>query len=146
MIFVKDFRVTFSHLIDPYIAKTIGEHEGAVETVTGVTICYIEKNDVLINTGVSCCTERDIFNKETGRIIALRRASNGLSYEDRKDIHEAYENRHPDLSDKVLIDDEWVSKGLVRNLLSMHRGAIVIDTEPEAEYGKYALKPGDTIH
>lgn len=58
-----------------------------------ITFCKITDDLGKIHKGCAKCSWEDNFNKETGRRLALVRATKSFSKEERSIIHEKYDNR-----------------------------------------------------
>jgi len=66
--------------------------------IKGQTLCVFELNDNIVCTGASFCSVHDNFNRDTGRKIALERASDTFfwsrrDYDDHIKVADAYINR-----------------------------------------------------
>lgn len=61
--------------------------------VNRITLAIIKDNNNIIAQGEARCSIKDVFNKEAGRIIALRKATENLDKDLKGEIWRKYVNR-----------------------------------------------------
>jgi len=70
------------------------EPEGKLsKKIRRITLALVKDQGEIIASGESRCSIKDIFNKETGRILALREATKDLSKELKEQVWKKYVNR-----------------------------------------------------
>lgn len=94
----------------------------------------LDEHDVEIYKGEARCDERDIYEREKGCLIALRKATVDAPYEERAELFEAFNSRKLDTSNKVLIDgkyyDEQVLKAIIDSVAEPGGRFSVIQKNP----------------
>ena len=61
--------------------------------ISRITLAIIKDNNNIIAQGEARCSVKDVFNKEEGRIFALRRATRNLDKDLKREVWRRYVNR-----------------------------------------------------
>lgn len=92
----KRYRIGFRHQTQP-VPQGFGM-TFSKQLLDRHTLCTLrDENGEIVNVGRAFLNPQDNFCKATGRRLALKRAIEYFSYEDRKDIWEQYFREHTDL-------------------------------------------------
>src|SRR5690606_6459490 len=84
----------------------------------GRTFVHIlDENEVEIYKGEARCDERDIYEREKGCIVALRKATVGATYKGSRELFEAFNSRKLDPSNKVLIDGKYYDEQALKAII-----------------------------